>query len=185
MDSSVIAALARWPNVPSVFGWLRLDRRGNWLIRDERVRQPALTGFINRNYAGDERGRYFFQNGPQRVYASLDYTPWVVRLEQDRFINQTGEIVAADEVLLDDEGSILIVWADQAGLLDDRDLPATLACLRHSDGSPADDAAVMQTIDQGEANLVLDLNGRLARVAAIRHTEVATRFGFDPAPLAD
>ena len=66
MDAAVIAALAKWPNVPAVFGWLRLDRRGNWLIREQQIRQP-LAAFINRNYASDELGRHFFQNGPQRV----------------------------------------------------------------------------------------------------------------------
>ena len=43
MDAAVIAALAKWPNVPAVFGWLRLDRRGNWLIREQQIRQPTLA----------------------------------------------------------------------------------------------------------------------------------------------
>ncbi|MCZ7563234.1 MAG: DUF2946 family protein [Burkholderiales bacterium] len=25
--------MQKWPNVPNVFGWLRLDPRGNWWIR--------------------------------------------------------------------------------------------------------------------------------------------------------
>ena len=29
MDESVIRALAKWPNVPAVYGWLSLSRRGD------------------------------------------------------------------------------------------------------------------------------------------------------------
>src|ERR1700758_4287388 len=90
MDDIVRQALAKWPNVPSCTGWLMLDRRGNWRMRDEaaqasgapgaQIRHEALLGFINRNYEADERGQWFFQNGPQRVYVELGYTPWIVRL---------------------------------------------------------------------------------------------------------
>jgi hypothetical protein len=79
MDESVRAALARWPNVPSVYGWLSLDRRGNWLIKGERIGNPAVPEFIARNYECDERGRWFFQNGPQRVFVTLAYLPFVLR----------------------------------------------------------------------------------------------------------
>ena len=33
MDEIVLRSMLKWPNVPSVYGWLRLDRRGQWLIR--------------------------------------------------------------------------------------------------------------------------------------------------------
>ena len=183
MDASVIAALAKWPNVPAVFGWLRLDRRGNWLIRDDRLHHPALIGFINRNYACDEQGRHFFQNGPQRVYAGLDYTPWVLRLLDGALAAQTGETVVADEALLDEEGNMLIAWSGKVGLIDDRDLAAMLGWLQHADGTPADDSAVLRAIDGGETNLSLELYGRRIPVASIRRKEVAARFGFDPTPL--
>ncbi|TMH99667.1 MAG: DUF2946 family protein, partial [Betaproteobacteria bacterium] len=29
MDELVARSLAKWPNVPAVYGWLALDRRGN------------------------------------------------------------------------------------------------------------------------------------------------------------
>src|SRR5690349_8138066 len=78
--------MVKWPAVPSVYGWLALDRRGNWLIRAaagrfERITNSALTDFIGRNYGCDEAGRWYFQNGPQRVFVALDYTPWVYRLD--------------------------------------------------------------------------------------------------------
>jgi hypothetical protein len=62
MDPIVIQAMAKWPAVPNVYGWLRLDRRGGWLIKGDRIANAGVTAFIGRNYAADERGRWFFQN---------------------------------------------------------------------------------------------------------------------------
>lgn len=83
MDDIVKQALAKWPNVPHCTGWLLLDRRGGWRMRDDAaqaagalgspVRHPALVDFIARNYERDEHGQWFFQNGPQRVYVELAY----------------------------------------------------------------------------------------------------------------
>src|SRR5690348_9643954 len=61
MDDIVKQAMAKWPNVPHCYGWLALDARGAWRMRDEaaqraqapgdRLGNAALVGFINRNYA--------------------------------------------------------------------------------------------------------------------------------------
>ena len=83
MDEAVARSMARWPNVPAVYGWLSLDRRGNWRIKGERIGNAALRDFIARNYLADERGCWFFQNGPQRVFVELAYTPLVVHYEGD------------------------------------------------------------------------------------------------------
>ena len=122
MDEIVLRSLAKWPNVPAVYGWLDLDRRGNWLIKGERIGNLALREFIARNYAADERGCWFFQNGPQRVFVNLAYTPFVMHYEGDRLLDQCGRAVQARETLLDDEGSVLILGEHGIGLLDDRDL---------------------------------------------------------------
>ena len=37
MDDIVAAALVKWPNVPHCHGWLALDARGDWYLRDERT----------------------------------------------------------------------------------------------------------------------------------------------------
>ena len=37
MDDIVKQALAKWPNVPDCFGWLGLDARGDWYMRDDAV----------------------------------------------------------------------------------------------------------------------------------------------------
>jgi hypothetical protein len=122
MDDVVVRSLARWPNVPAVYGWLELDRRGNWRIKGERIANAALREFIARNYAADARGCWYFQNGPQRVYVALAYTPFVLHYEGERLFDHCGAPASALETWLDDEGSVLIRAPQGIGLLDDRDL---------------------------------------------------------------
>ena len=156
MDEIVARSLAKWPNVPAVYGWLSLDRRGNWLIKGERIGNAALREFIGRNYEADDRGRWYFQNGPQRVYVSLAYTPLVVHYEGDGLVDHCGRPFAGAETLQDDEGSVLFAGAGTVALLDDRDLARFAA--RLADLPPP-----------GEA---------------VRKAEVAARYGFvaDPKP---
>ena len=123
MDDQVLRSLMKWPNVPDCFGWLALDRRGQWRMRDEFTQQNKLPGqiikhvalneFIARNYACDELGRYFFQNGPQRVFISLDATPWIVRIipndADSNLITQCNQIMEPTAALSDEKGNIYIV----------------------------------------------------------------------------
>ena len=48
MDPMVEAALKKWPNVPHCYGWLALDARGDWYMRDDRIRAagpfPRIKG---------------------------------------------------------------------------------------------------------------------------------------------
>ena len=122
MDEIVVRSLAKWPNVPAVYGWLDLDRRGNWLIKGERIGNLALREFIARNYAADDEGRWFFQNGPQRVYVRLAYTPFVVHYEGDALVDHRGKRFTPSGEFQDDEGSVLIAGEGSIALLDDRDL---------------------------------------------------------------
>ena len=77
MDETVLAAMAKWPGVPHVHGWLALTARGQWRLGGEPIAHAALRGFIDRIYACDRRGRWFFQNGPQRVYVTLELAPFL------------------------------------------------------------------------------------------------------------
>jgi DUF2946 family protein len=122
VDEIVARSLAKWPNVPAVFGWLSLDRRGNWLIKGEKIANAALRQFIGRNYEADEKGRWYFQNGPQRVFVSLAYTPLVVHYEGEELFDQCGRRFALSQTFQDDEGSVLIAGNRTVALLDDRDL---------------------------------------------------------------
>jgi len=123
MDEHVLRSLIKWPDVPDCFGWLALDRRGQWRMRDEFAQQNKLPGqaithralneFISRNYACDSLGRYFFQNGPQRVFITLDATPWVVRITPSErgleLISQCNNPIEASGALSDENGNIYIV----------------------------------------------------------------------------
>ena len=78
MDDIVKAALAKWPNVPHCYGWLGLDARGNWYMRDDQtqargpfvqakgslLRHEKLIDFIQRNYEADAEGRRGKKPGP-------------------------------------------------------------------------------------------------------------------------
>jgi hypothetical protein len=122
MDEIVARSLAKWPTVPAVYGWLSLDRRGNWLIKGEKIGNAALREFVGRNYEPDARGCWFFQNGPQRVYVGLAYTPLVVHYEGDALLDHCGRPFRPETAYLDDEGSVLLSGNGSIALLDDRDL---------------------------------------------------------------
>src|SRR5690606_34125304 len=134
--------MQRWPNVPAVYGWLRLDRRGRWLIktvagRFEPVTNPAMAEFIGRNYAVHDAGRRYFQNGPQRVYVALEYTPWVYRLDPAAraLVTHTGRAPARPRGLwLDDEQALLLDTELGPGIVLDRDLDALLRHLTDAAG---------------------------------------------------
>jgi hypothetical protein len=122
VDEIVARSLAKWPNVPAVYGWLSLDRRGQWRIKGERIANPALREFIARNYESDAQGRWYFQNGPQRVYVTLDYTPLIVHFDGAVLRDHCDRLFPRSEAFLDDHGSVLIAGDGTVALLDDRDL---------------------------------------------------------------
>lgn len=131
MDDAVLRGRAKWPGVPDVYGWLALDRRGEFRLRSEsdparfeRIGNAALRAFIARNYQPDDRGRWHFQNGPQRVFVRLEYAPLVLRSEGEGFVDHCGRPFAPRRMFLDDEGALLIEGGAGLGLLDDRDLGA-------------------------------------------------------------
>jgi hypothetical protein len=127
MDAIVAAALKKWPNVPHCYAWLALDARGDWYMRDDRIqaagRFPRVKGsridhekmreFIARNYASDDSGAWFFQNGPQRVYVELEAAPWVWRLQPDPtssvvVATHTGLAAVPAGTFVDEEGRLFL-----------------------------------------------------------------------------
>ena len=77
----------------------------------------------SRREQADEQGRWYFQNGPQRVYVSLAYTPLVLHYEGVALFDHCGRPFAATSgALQDEEGSVLFAGAGTVALLDDRDL---------------------------------------------------------------
>jgi len=135
MDEKVLRSLVKWPNVPDCYGWLALDRRGQWRMRDEFTQQHHLPGqvivhqalkeFISRNYARDSQGKYFFQNGPQRVFITLDTTPWVVRIIPSdkgiQLLTQCQNSLEPTAALSDEKGNIYIVGKVTQTIYEDSD----------------------------------------------------------------
>lgn len=171
MDDIVKAAMAKWPNVPHCYGWLGLDARGNWYMRDDRTQAqgpfPASKGsllkhdklieFIHRNYAADAQGQWYFQNGPQRVYVELEATPWIWRLQPEGgVLSHTGLPARVQESLLDESGRLYLVTDRGIGLVHSADM-----------------------------NLAADaVEAGRWRPAEVRADALPARFGFIPHPQA-
>ncbi|AYQ86248.1 hypothetical protein LA03_27810 [Burkholderia gladioli] len=188
MDEIVRQALAKWPNVPHCTGWLLLDRRGDWRMRDEAtqaagtpgtaIRHAALIAFIARNYERDEAGQWFFQNGPQRVYVELAYTPWIVRLSTDEhgvpsLTDQTGQAFEPASAWLDDQGGVLF---------SDASTPPRVAALHDHDLGLFADHATLD--EQGTGGRFHWRPGVDLALAPIGRDEVPARFAFVASPAA-
>ncbi|HET9023277.1 MAG TPA: DUF2946 family protein [Burkholderiaceae bacterium] len=123
MDDIVKAAMAKWPNVPAVYGWLELTARGEWRIKGAPIDNASIRDFIGRNYANDGHGNWFFQNGPQRVFVSLEATPLIYRLDESGRLQvhtgaHPGELRGA---FADTEGRLLLETELGPGLVDSQD----------------------------------------------------------------
>ena len=146
--------MARWPDVPAVHGWLRLDRRGGWHLVDRGragfdprhdaagspITNASILAFIARNYLADDEGAWYWQNGPQRVYVDLDLAPLVLRVltgrlggagappapaAAPRFVTHCGEVAQLRAVLVDARGTVYADTDRGPGAIHDLDL-ATL-----------------------------------------------------------
>jgi hypothetical protein len=196
MDDIVKQALAKWPNVPHCYGWLGLDARGVWRMRDARaqslnlpgdkIAHAALNGFIARNYARDERGCWFFQNGPQRVYVRLEATPYVARSDpRHGFVLHTGAALGTPEAaFLCDGGQLILQRGEVVAQLDDRDLAPVLGALE-VDGRPATDDDLLAWLDGAAGQLTLRMDGAALAVQRLPYDSRAARFGFVAEPVPD
>ena len=185
MDEAVIRSIAKWPNVPAAYGWLSLDRRGEWSVKGERITSPAIVEFIGRNYAADDAGRWFFQNGPQRVFVTLDYTPHVLRTAhaEDVLRTHTGRrLEAICGAWVDENGALLIGCLGSVGLVHDRDLASLLPRRRDAGGAPLGDERMEAWLGGEPMEVRLHLSGAAVSVERIRSMAVPGRFAFDPTP---
>lgn len=171
MDELVRQAMAKWPNVPHCHGWLGLDARGRWYLRDAQVQAQGafphsrgsllahekLLAFIARNYAADAQGRWFFQNGPQRVYVELESAPFVWRVEANGAVtSHNGVETTATHCLVDEAGHLYLHSEHGLGLVHTLDVPL-----------------VAEAIERGTW-----------QVKTVRSADLPQRFGFVRSPLA-
>lgn len=187
MDESVLHAMQRWPDVPAVYGYIGVNRRGEFLLKGHVVSHVRTREFINRNYTLDEQGRAYFQNGPQRAYADLEVTPWVYRLMDDGSLRTHTEALVAElrEAWLAPDGDVVLVTELGPGLLHAQDLDALPGYLRAEDGVSLDDA--LTVLLQGDnAEVTLSLVCGHARLRLLDTDNISARFGINtrPAPAA-
>ncbi len=164
--------MAKWPHVPHCYGWLGLDGRGQWYMRDDRtqaqgpfpqskgalLRHEKLIEFIHRNYERDGDGQWFFQNGPQRVYVELEITPLVWRLDgQFAVVAHTGRPARTHAAWIDPQGRLYL----------DTDIGFGL----------------VHTLDMGLAADAIE-QGVWEAPQEVRAEELPTRFGYVPSPAA-
>lgn len=166
MEDIVRQAMAKWPNVPDCYGWLGLDARGDWYLRDAgaqacgaftsgqpgargvRLQHEALMAFIGRNYEADARGCWFFQNGPQRVYVELAVAPWTWRVDSGGAVHaHTGRPAVLQAVLVDEPGRVFLHTDLGFGLVHTQDMGRVAELI---DGSrwPRSEAVAAGTLPQ-------------------------------------
>lgn len=171
MDDIVRQAMAKWPNVPHCYGWLGLDARGQWYMRDDRtqsegpfpqskgslLRHDKLIEFIHRNYDCDADGQWYFQNGPQRVYVELEIAPIIWRLGSGcSLASHTGRPAVFKAAYLDEAGRLYV----------DSDIGFGL----------------VHSLDVGEAAQAIE-DGRWT-VQELTRAELPARFGYVLSPAA-
>lgn len=198
MDQIVRQAMAKWPNVPHCFGWLALDARGGWRMRDERAQAERLPGdrifhtallaFINRNYTHDAQGRWYFQNGPQRVYVDLEAAPYIARTDPARgVVLHTGEpMPTVSAAWLTEAGHMVLQSTDKIAFVDDRDLAQCIAHLSMDDMAVSDEVLLEWLADPAtDARLNLTVANNKLTVQRIGRDAIAAHFGFVRHPQPD
>jgi len=137
MDDLVRQAMQKWPHVPHCYGWLGLDARGDWYMRDDqtqaqggfteakgsRLFHEKLIDFIWRNYQSDASGQWYFQNGPQRVFVELWVAPHVWRLHDDFSVwSMSGTIQQVQHCAVDEVGQVYLLTDQALGLVHTQDV---------------------------------------------------------------
>lgn len=191
MDEIVKQAMAKWPDVPHCYGWLALDGRGAWRMRDElvqklglngdRIRHPALLSFISRNYTNDDQGRWYFQNGPQRVYVNLLATPYIAHTDPIQgFVLHTGEpVTLLDEVWMTEDGALIIEGNGKVAQLDDRDIAEAMTQFR-IDGATVNDDRLLDWLNNpaDTAHLSYSTPSRQIPIQRLHAADIASHFHF-------
>jgi len=187
MEDRMLRALARWPNVPALYGWLVLDRRGNWYVRDEHISRPQIIDTINANYLPDEEGAWYFQNGPQRGYVRLAYAPLILMAQADGSLRtHTGHTVWQPEsAWLDEDGSLLLATEHGPSLLADTEGDWLLARLQAGDQAIDEDSLARALAHDSGAATELTLRWDGANTLPVKRLDAdqaPATMGFIPDP---
>jgi hypothetical protein len=185
-----------------------LTARGDWRLHPlgdaqlggvgEGITNPQILGFMGRNYASEPDGKWFFQNGPQRVYVRLDAAPYIAHLQPETasLITHNGLII--EQVLAwfsDDTGQLYAQTNLGAARIDDRDLIALADILQTQeklsllDTLEAEDCApdTTDTTARKPDSPAFQLSDPTGHYQALRlavpcnkvlHSEIAHKMGF-------
>lgn len=201
-DPEVRAALARWPNVPAVSGWLSLTPRGEWRFHaqglanaggpGEPITHPGIVAFLGRNYACTPDGRWFCQNGPQRAFVTLADSPWVLKLDahlQPRL--HGGQVPKPPKAwVVDEHGSLYAMLPEGLARVHDQDLAALCEqfLLKTADGELTGEpvvSALAQASERGLAPTAVPLalavpawQWPAAPIRCCSHAQLPQEFGF-------
>ncbi len=200
MDQSVLDAMEKWPNVPAAYGWLSLNQAGQWRFHPGGAYQRGATGesitntqlieFIGRNYTHDERGCWFFQNGPQRVFVGLDAAPWVAYLDEELQLRKQNNtrIESVSHWYIDDEGKLYALTPKGMVLIQGRDVQTLFEqfMLKQApDAMPItlQEEHLTQVIEQGiTLRLTHAQENYAAPFSTIKQGEIETIGGFTAVP---
>lgn len=192
MEDWVQRALTRWPDVPALYDWLSLDRRGRWRVRGGTISRRQIIDTINANYAGDDDGCWYFQNGPQRGYVALASAPLILWSGEDNALTtHTGKPVThADAAWLDEDGTLYLSTEFGPAALDDREFDWLLAHLTAGhDRHRADEHEIGDALAQApdtETALGLRLGADTLVIKRLLAESAPARLGFcrSPRPAA-
>jgi hypothetical protein len=195
MDKQVQLAMAKWPNVPHCYGWLALDARGAWRMRDQRaqdlglpgskITNAILRGFIDRNYLADEEGRYFFQNGPQRVYVELQATPYIAHSDPALgWVVHTGQVLSdCHAVWMTATGNLILQSASYLAQIDDHDMAVAVTQL-HVNGIVAGDEQILAWLDSPDESLTFLIQDQFLPVRFCHLEQLSRSQHFVVSPFA-
>ena len=205
MDEQVLGAMQKWPDVPAVYGWLSLNAHGDWLLHThggaregqsgEKIANAQIRHFMNRNYAANEAGEWFFQNGPQRVFVDLACAPYIVRLADDMqtlITHNELPVTRISQWLLDAQGRLYMQTEHGAAMLASRDmgLLSTRLQVMPEVGTPLAPAPLDQShlqVLQDGSTLTVSLDGApdwTAPMQWLESTHIPARLSFVREPAA-
>jgi hypothetical protein len=156
------------------------------------IEHRVLNEFISRNYAQDSLGRYFFQNGPQRVFVTLDSTPFIARIFSSEsgpeLLTQCQTEIKPQGALSDEKGNIYIMGLFQQSFSDQTDGAVftkteslSVALLHDHDLDLfSNQSKVME--DACSFRGSWQWNDNQLPIEPIHSTELANRFNFITAP---
>jgi hypothetical protein len=183
LEAWVERALKRWPNVPALYGWLSLDRRGRWLIQGETIGRHRIVDAIGKNYGVDKRGCWYFQNGPQRGYMQLARAPFIVH------VGGAGELITHNklvvnqvrQVFLDEQGGLFLTTEHGPAALLDSDLDWALSRMVTASDSALDLSAELTVALAQASGTATPLSiriGGLLKIVRLNSANAPAALGF-------